>query len=62
MVKKIESLSPSSIQKLAEFVYASESYVAARLAFRSVGFFYVAQPSSYDVERTPGYVHCKIRQ
>jgi hypothetical protein len=29
-------------------------YVAARLALRSVGFFYVAQPSSYDVERTPG--------
>ena len=27
-------------------------YVVARLAFRSVGFFYVAQPSSYDVERT----------
>jgi len=26
----------------------------ARLAFRSIGFFYVAQPSSYDVERTPG--------
>jgi hypothetical protein len=26
----------------------------ARLAFHSVGFFYVAQPSSYDVERTPG--------
>ena len=23
------------------------------LAFRSIGFFYVAQPSSYDVERTP---------
>ena len=29
-------------------------YVSARLAFRSVGLFYVAQPSSYDVERTPG--------
>jgi hypothetical protein len=29
------------------------SYLAARLAFCSVGFFYVAQPSSYDVERTP---------
>ena len=25
----------------------------ARLAFRSIGFFYIAQPSSYDVERTP---------
>jgi hypothetical protein len=25
----------------------------ARLAFCSVGFFYVAQPSSYDVECTP---------
>ena len=35
--------------------YAGESYVAARLAFRSVGLFYVAQPSSYDVERTPDY-------
>jgi hypothetical protein len=53
-VKK-ESLSPSWIQKLAELFYASESYVAARLAFRSVGFFYVAQPSSYDVERTSAY-------
>jgi hypothetical protein len=54
-VKKKESLSPSWIQKLAELFYASESYVAARLAFRSVGFFYVhvAQPSSYDAERTP---------
>jgi hypothetical protein len=30
MVKKIESLSPSWIQKLAEFAYASESYVAAK--------------------------------
>ena len=29
-------------------------YVAASLAFRSVGLFYVAQLSSYDVERTPG--------
>jgi hypothetical protein len=45
--------SSSWIQKLAEIVSASESYVAARLAFRSVGFFYVAQRSSYDVERTP---------
>jgi hypothetical protein len=53
--KKKESLSPSWIQKLAELFYASESYVAARLAFRSVGFFYVAQPSSYDVERTSAY-------
>jgi hypothetical protein len=35
--------------------YASESYVAARLAFRSVGLFYVTQPSSYEVERTPDY-------
>jgi hypothetical protein len=29
------------------------SYVAAMLAFRSVEFFYVAQPSSYAVERSP---------
>jgi hypothetical protein len=30
------------------------------LAFRSVGFFYVVQPSSYEVERTPGLVGFRV--
>jgi hypothetical protein len=35
------------------FIRVAFNIVAARLAFRSIEFFYVAQPSSYDVERTP---------